>query len=79
MSDCKESVSPKLDEASMEGDSEELDEDQKARFRQRANGYSKHGASFVYEAPDPTVLEMRLLKRLSRNIRVLRTWRQCSR
>ena len=33
MSDCKGSVSPKLDKASMDGDSEELDEDQTASFR----------------------------------------------
>ena len=33
MGDCSGSVSPKLDKASVEGDSEELDEDQTARFR----------------------------------------------
>ena len=33
MGDCNGSVSPKLDKASAEGDSEELDEDQTTRFR----------------------------------------------
>ena len=52
MSDCKGSLSPKLD-------SEELDEKQTARFRssvllsvlpqQRANGNSQHGAVVVHE------------------------------
>ena len=33
MGDCKESVSPKLDKACIDGDSEELDEGQTSRFR----------------------------------------------
>ena len=33
MGDCKGSVSPKLDKASMDGDNEEIDEEQTARFR----------------------------------------------
>ena len=33
MGDCKWSVSPKLDKASMDGDNEEIDEEQTARFR----------------------------------------------
>ena len=33
MSDCKGSVSPKLDKASMDGDNEEIDQEQTARFR----------------------------------------------
>ena len=33
MGDCKESISPKLDKACIDGDSEELDEGQTSRFR----------------------------------------------
>ena len=32
MGDCKESISPKLDKACIDGDSEELDEGQTPRF-----------------------------------------------
>ena len=33
MGNCKGSVSPKLDKASMDGDNEEIDEEQTAQFR----------------------------------------------
>ena len=33
MSDCKGSVSPKLDKASTDGDNEEIEQEQTARFR----------------------------------------------
>ena len=58
ISDCKGSVSPKLDKVSMGGDNEEIDEEQTARFRSSVlallylsneNGHSKHGAFSVYE------------------------------
>ena len=58
MSECKGSVSPKLDKACIDGDSEELSKEQTSRFRssvltvasqQRENGHSKHGTAVVYE------------------------------
>ena len=48
-----EMVSPKMDKASMDGDSEELNEDVKLQIlyaHSVANGCSKFGASPVYEA-----------------------------
>ena len=76
MSDCKGSVSPKLDKAKMEGDNEELDEEQTARFRssvltllylsnERADIQStvRH---LCTKLQSPTALEMRQLKRLVR-------------
>ena len=76
MIDCKGSVSPKLDKASMDGDNEEIDEEQRARFRSSV-------LTLLYlsnERPDiqstvrflctklksPTALEMLQLKRLLR-------------
>ena len=59
MSDCKGSVSPKLDKVYIDGDNEELSEEQTSRFRsfsacsvvsqQRNNGHPKHSAIVVYE------------------------------
>ena len=61
MSDCKGSVSPKLDKSCIEGDSEELGEEQASRFRsavltllsqQRKNGHPKHSSIVVYEVEE---------------------------
>ena len=60
MSDCNGSVSPKLDKANMEGDDEELDEDQTTRFRSSV-------LTLLYLSP--TALEMRQLKRLLRYVK----------
>ena len=59
MGDSKVSVSPTLDKACIDGDSEELDEGQTSRFRSSVltllylsnerNGHSKHGTIVVYE------------------------------
>ena len=58
MSDCKGSVSPKLEKACIDGDNEELSKEQTSRFRSSVltllylsneNGHSKHGATVVYE------------------------------
>ena len=59
MSECKGSVSPKLAKACIDGDREELSEEQITKFRssmltllysqQRENGHSKHGTAVAYE------------------------------
>ena len=79
MSDCKESVSPKLDKANMEGDNEELDEDQTARFRSLVLTllYLSHERADIQSTvchlctklQSPTALEMRQLKRLLRYVK----------
>ena len=59
MCECKESVSPKLDKACIDGDREELDEEHTSRFRSSVLSLSylsnertdiqKHGTAVVYE------------------------------
>ena len=59
MSDCKGSVSPKLDKAYINGDNEELSEEQASKVQilssysvvsqQRKNGHPKHSTIVVYE------------------------------
>ena len=59
MSDCKGSVSPKLDKACIDGDNEELSEEQTSRFRSSVltllylsnerTGHPKHDTTVVYE------------------------------
>ena len=60
MGDCNGSVSPKLDKACVDRDSEELEVEQTSRFsaysvvpQQRENGHSKHGAFVLYEVDKP--------------------------
>ena len=79
MSECKESVSPKLDKACIDGDSEELSEEQTSRFRSSVLTLLYHSNErtdiqstvrlSVYEVEKPTALEMRQLKRLSRYVK----------
>ena len=79
MGDCKGSVSPKLDKASMEGDSEELDEDQTARFRssvlillylgnERTDNQSTVRL-LCTKLQNPTALQLRQLKRPLRYVK----------
>ena len=58
MGKCKGSVSPKLDKPCIDGDSEELDEEQTSRFRSSVlallylsneKGHSKHGMAVEHE------------------------------
>ena len=89
MSDCKGSVSPKLDKANMEGDDEELDENQTARFRSSVltllylsnerTDIQSTVRHLCTKLQSPTALDMRQLKRLLRYVKVLRTWQQCLR
>ena len=79
MSDCKGSVSPKLDEATMEGDSEERDEDQKARFRSSVltllylsnerTDIQSTVRHLCTKLQSPTALEMRQLKLLLKYVK----------
>ena len=75
MGDCEGSVSPKLDKACIDGDSEELDEGQTSRFRssvltlylsnERTDTQSTVRL-LCTKMKNPTTLEMRQLKRLLR-------------
>ena len=79
MSSCKGSVSPKLDKANMEGDDEELDEDQTTRFRSSVLTllYLSNERTDIQctvrhlctKLKNPTALEMRQLKRLLRYVK----------
>ena len=79
MSNCKGSVSPKLDKANLEGDDEELDEDQKTRFRSSVltQLYLSNERTDIQSTvrhlctklQSPTTLEMRQLKRLLRYVK----------
>ena len=79
MSECKESVSPKLDKACTDGDNEELSEEQTSRFRssvltllylsnERTDIQSTVRLSCT-KLKSPTALEMRQLKRLLRYVK----------
>ena len=67
LSDCKGSVSPKLDKASMHVDNEEIDEEEdnaiqtlsahSVESQQRENRHSKHGAFPVCEIEKPHSIE----------------------
>ena len=78
MTDCKESVSPKLDKACINGDNEELSEEQTSRFRssvltllylsnERTDIQST--VRLCTKLKSPTALEMRQLKRLLRYVK----------
>ena len=79
MSDCKGSVSPKLDKSCIEGDSEELGEEQASRFRSAVLTllYLSNERTDIQSTvrllctklKSPTVLEMRQLKRLLRYVK----------
>ena len=79
MSDCKGSVSPKLDKASMDGDNEEIDEEQTARFRSSvlallylSNERTEIQSTVRFlctKLKSTTALEMRQLKRLLRYVK----------
>ena len=69
MSDCKGSVSPKLDKASMDGDDEEIDEEQTARFRSSRTDIQNTVRFLRTKLKSPTALEMRQLKRLLRYVK----------
>ena len=79
MSDCKGSVSPKLDKSCIEGDNEELSEEQVSRFRSAVLTllYLSNERTDIQSTvrllctklKSPTVLEMRQLKRLLRYVK----------
>ena len=79
MSDCKESVSPKFDKSCIEGDNEELGEEQATRFRSAVLTllYLSNERTDIQSTvrllctklKSPTALEMRQLKRLSRYVK----------
>ena len=79
MSECKGSVSPKLDKAFIDGDSEELDEEQTSRFRSSvltllhlSNERTDIQSTIrllCTKLKNPTALEMRQLKRLLRYVK----------
>ena len=79
MSDCKGSVSPKLDKSCIEGDSEELGEEQASRFRSAVltllclsnvrTDIQSTVRLLCTKLKSPTVLEMRQLKRLLRYVK----------
>ena len=79
MGECKGSVSPKLDKACIDGDSEELDEEQTSRFRSSVltllylSNERTDIQSTVWllctKLKNPTPLEMRQLKRLLRYVK----------
>ena len=79
MGDCKVSVSPKLDKACINGDSEELDEGQTSRFRSSVLTlwYLSNERTDIQSTvrlvctklKNPTALDMRQLKRLLRHVK----------
>ena len=77
MGDCKKSVSPKLDKACIDGDSEELDEGQTSRFRSSVCCISATKGTDIQSTvqllctklKNPTALEMRRLKRVLRYVK----------
>ena len=79
MSDCNGSVSPKLDTASMDGDNEEIDEEQTARFRSSvlallylSNERTEIQSTVRFlctELKSTTALEMPQLKQLLRYVK----------
>ena len=91
MSDCKGSVSPKLDKSCIEGDSEELGEgeEQASRFRSAVLTllYLSNERTDIQSTvrllctklKSPTVLEMRQLKRLLRYVKSTEDMSQCLR
>ena len=78
MCDCKESVSPKLDKTCIDGDNEEIDEEQTSRFRSSvltllylSNERTDIQSTLRFlctKCKSPTALEMRRLKRLLRYV-----------
>ena len=82
MGDCKESVSPKLDKACIDGDSAKLDEGQTSRFRSSVLTllYLSNESTDIQnmvrllctKLKNTTALEMRQLKRLLRYVNVNR-------
>ena len=74
MSECKGSVSPKLDKACIDGDSEELSEEQTSRFRSSVLtllylSNERTVRLLCTKFKNPTALEMRQLKRLLRYVK----------
>ena len=79
MGDCKGSVSPKLDKAFIDGDNEEIDEEQTSRFRSSVLTLLSHSNErteiqstvrfLCTKLKGPTALEMRQLKRLLRYVK----------
>ena len=79
MGECKPSVSPKLDKACIDGDSEELSEEQTSKFRSTVLTllYLSNERTDIQSAvrllctklKNPTALEIRQLKRLLRNVK----------
>ena len=79
MSECKRSVSPKLDKACIDGDNEELSEEQTSRFRSSVLTllYLSNERTAIQSTVrllctklnNPTALEMRQLKRLLRYVK----------
>ena len=79
MSDCKESVSPKLDKSCIDGDNEELSEEQTSRFRSSVLTllYLSNERTDIQSTvrllctklKSPAALEMRQLKRLLRYVK----------
>ena len=79
MSDCKRSVSPKLDKSCIERNNEELSEEQASRFRfavltllypsNERTDIQSTVRLLCTKLKSPTVLEMRQLKRLLRYVK----------
>ena len=79
MSDCKGSVSPKSDKACIDGDNEELSEEQTSRFRSSVltllslsnerTDIQSTVRLLCTKLKSPTALEMRQLKRLLRYVK----------
>ena len=79
MSVCKGSVSPKLDKSCIEGDNEELSEEQVSRFRSEVltllyfsnerTDIQSTGRWLCTKLKSPTVLDMRPLKRVLRCVK----------
>ena len=79
MSDYKGGVSPKLDKSCIEGDNEELSEEQASRFRSSVltllylsnerTGIQSTVRLLCAKLKNPTALEMRQLKRLLRYVK----------
>ena len=71
MGDCKGSISPKLDKASVDGDNEEIDEKQTARFRSSVLTllYLSNKRTEIQSTVRFLCEEMRQLKRLLRYVK----------
>ena len=89
MSDCKRSVSPRLDKSCTERNNEELSEEEASKFRSSVlpllylsserTDIQSTVRLLCTKLKSPTALEMRQLKRLLRCVKAQRTCQQCLR